>query len=151
MNKYQNAWLAVLTIVAGFTQVALAAEYGGQSTATKTTTAAPAAKQATATSPTSPAQTKQIQGSITTLDLKSPAPTVALKDATGQTWVIGVDPKGTTVWSGSQVGNLDQLKVGSQVKIWYEEKTGRKLAKKVEIVQPVATATSSAGQPAGQQ
>lgn len=137
MRPHQNVGLVVLAMAFGVASVALAAEHGGQSTATKTTTAAPTAL---------PTQTKQVQGSITTLDLQSPAPTLALKDTTGQTWVLGVDSKGTIVWSGLQVGNLKQLKVGSQVKIRYEEQAGRKLAKRIELVQPSATATSSAGQ-----
>ena len=141
MKQNRKVGLVVMAMAFGVTSVALAAEHGGQTTTTKTTSAVPAAL---------PAQTKQVQGSVTALDLQSLTPTLALKDANGQVWTLGIDPKGTTVWSGGQAGNLGQLKVGSQVKIRYEEQVGRKLAKKIELVQSPVTAASSGTQQANQ-
>ena len=141
MKQNQKVWLVVMAMTFGVTSVALAAEHGGQTTTTKTAATAPTAL---------PAQTKQVQGSVTALDLQSLTPTLALKDATGQAWILGIDSKGTTVWSSGQAGNLSQLKVGSQVKIRYEEQAGRKLAKKIELVQSPVTAASAGTQQANQ-
>ena len=132
MKLNQTVWLVVMAITFGATSFASGAEHGGQ-TITKTTAAAPTAL---------PSQMKQVQGSVTAVDLQSLTPTLALKDATGQAWILGIDSKGTTVWSSGRSGNLSQLRVGSQVKIRYEEQAGRKLAKKIELVQSPVTAAS---------
>ena len=141
MTYNQKVGLILVAMAFGTTSVVLAAEQGGQTSATKTTSAAQAVP---------PLQAKEVQGSIATLDLQSLSPTLTLRSASGQPWALGVDPKGTTVWSGSQLGNLNQLKVGSQVKIRYEEQTGRKLAKRIELAQPSATSASVTSQPASQ-
>ena len=142
MRQNQKVWLVVMAMAFGATSVALAAEHGGQTTTSKTTTSA---------TPTAlPPQTKQVQGSVTALDLQSLTPTLALRAANGQAWTLGIDSKGTTVWSSGQAGNLSQLKVGSQVKIRYEEQAGRKLAKKIELMPSPVTAASPSTQQANQ-
>lgn len=139
-RKAKVGWMLV-AMTCGVTSVALAAEHGGQTSATKKTSAAPAV---------SPLQTKQVQGSITALDLNPQLPALTLKDASGQPWVLSVDRTGTTVWSGGQLSNLNQLKVGSPVKVRYEEQTGRKLAKRIELVQPSATSAPTTPQAVNQ-
>ena len=141
MRDNLKVWRIAMGLIFMATSAAFAVEHGGSTSAAKTASAAPAA---------STLQIKQVQGSIVALDLQSLLPTVTLKDASGQSWVLGVDPKGTIVWNGSQLANPNQLKVGSQVKIRYEEQTARKLAKWIELVQPSATAASATSQPASQ-
>ncbi len=95
---------------------------------------------ATASSAQQPAA---VQGSITGLNLQDAAPTIALKGNSGQSWNLAIDPKATTVWNGSQLGNISQLKLGEQVKVRYAEQNGRRIAKTIEIAPSQARATAS--------
>ena len=92
---------------------------------------------------TSIPQITSITGSITELDLKAMSPSLTLTDAGGKVWTLALDPQLTSIWRNGQIGKLDALQVGQQVKVRYTSKAGKNVAKSITIAQaitPVATA-----------
>ena len=42
------------------------------------------------------------EGSVASLDLKSPAPSLKLTSMEGKSWTFTLDPKSTSLWEGKQ-------------------------------------------------
>ena len=88
-------------------------------------------------------QIMSITGSITELDLKAMSPSLKLTGADGKVWTLALDSQLTSIWQNGQIGKLDALQVGQQVKVRYTSKAGKNMVKSNTIVQattPVAAA-----------
>ena len=131
----------VAMLMSGIIPAALAVEHGGQPMTEKSRTTASTTAQTQ--------QTWEAEGSVTGLELQGTTPTLAVRGANGQTWNFTLNSQGTTVWTGSQLGSLSQLKLGEQVKVRYAQQGAAKLAKSVRIAPPAEAASSA--QPAGSQ
>ena len=107
----------------------------------------PAAPASSVSTPTP--QTSAQEGSITALDLKSAAPSIQVTGKEGKVWTLAIDPLATTVWENGMPAKWDSLKVGSHVKVRYTEKSGKVVAKSIQLVQePSASEASSTTAPA---
>ncbi len=135
MNRRFAGWLVVVCMVCAGGSVARAAEQAGQ----------PAKQQATSASSTSTPiqQSLSAGGSITALDLKPLAPSLKLTGADGKVWTLALDPQLTSIWQNGQIGKLDALEVGQQVKVRYTSKAGKNLVKSITIVQATTPAAAA--------
>jgi len=82
-------------------------------------------------------------GSITELDLKPLTPSLKLTGADGKVWTLALDPQLTSIWQNGQIGKLDALKVGQQVKVRYTSKAGKNMVKSITIVQTTTSAVAA--------
>ena len=134
--KRRMSMCVVPIIICGFVSAAHAAEHAGQAMEPKAT--------ATSSTLTPTPQIASAQGSIATLDLTSPSPSVKLDAADGKSWTLALDPKTITVWKSGQLGKPEDLKVGDSVKVRYTEKEGKKWVKSIQVVQAPAPLAASA-------
>lgn len=89
-----------------------------------------------------PPITSTAEGSIKTLDLKAPSPSLTVTTTYGSTSTFGLDPKTITVEKDGQTSKPEELKVGDRVKVSYMWKDGKRWAKSIELVQaPKSTTT----------
>ncbi len=138
MKRYGTAGLILAgLLVGGMVSVVHAADQPGtQPTKPK---APLASTPATRTPPVT-----AITGSITELDLKAISPSLKLIDASGKIWMLTLDPQLTSVWQNGQLGKLDALKVGQQVKARYLSKGIQTVAKSITIAQ-ISTPAAAPG------
>ncbi len=135
MKRHLVIGLMGVLAVSGIVPVVLAAEHGGQAVSQKSTSPAPVTQTSSATT---------ARGSITALDLQSPTPMLKLTAASGESWTLGIDPASTTVFRGTQLGALSQLRVGEKVSVRTGMKNGKQMAKSIEII------SSGVAQPAAE-
>ena len=139
--------LIVGLVAAGSAPMAGAVEQKEQAmehhpTSTSQSSASPTASAQLA----SAAQSSMIQGSISTLDLKSTPPMLKLNAADGKVRVFTLDLKTTSVWKDGQMSQLDQLKPGQSVRVKHATVRGTDMAQSIRIVsgaKPVASAIPS--------
>ncbi len=100
--------------------------------------------------PTTIMQTFMKEGSITALDVTSAAPSVQVADKDGKVWTLSIDPLVTTVWKQGIPAKADALKIGDHVKVRYTEKSGKAVAKSIQLIPAPTTsaAPSSTSEPA---
>ena len=140
MKRYGTAGLILAgLLVGGMVSVVHAADQPGTHLVT------PKAPLASTPSTRIP-QITSITGSITELDLKAMSPSLTLTDISGKGWMLTLDPQLTSVWQDGQLGKLEALKVGQQVKARYLSKGGQNVAKSITIAPtstPVAATTAA--------
>ena len=138
MKRYGTAGLILAgLLVGGMVSVVHAADQPG------TQPTKPKAPLASTTSTSTP-QVMAITGSITALDLKAMSPSLQVTDAGGKIWVLTLDPQLTSVWQNGQLGKLETLKVGQQVKARYLSKGSQNVAKSITIAQ-ISTPAAAPG------
>jgi len=82
-------------------------------------------------------------GSITELDLKTLSPSLKLTDADGKVWTLALDPQLALIWRNGQIGKLDALEVGQQVKVRYTSQAGKNMVRSITIVQATSPAAAA--------
>ena len=131
MTRRDLGMLALIAMVCGAASAVRAAE----------SISAPSAS-------TMPAATPQIstsEGAITAMDVTSTAPSVTIRGAAGQSWTLALDPTNVSVWRNGQMGSLDELAVGAQVKARHLERDGQQWVRSIEIqASNTSTATPDA-------
>ncbi len=111
--------------------------------AAETPSASPVSSTTTATP-----QVSTTDGSIATLDLQAPSPSLKVTMADGKSMTVAVDPKATSVWQGAAMIKLEQLKVGQSVKVRHTTKDGKEVAKSIQLVEaPKSAAAPATGAP----
>ncbi len=73
-----------------------------------------------------------IEGSITSMDLTSANPSVTITTAAGKTEVVQIDPS-TTISKSGQSLKLSDLKSGAQVRVRRTQKSGKTVAKSIQL------------------
>ncbi len=138
MKRSVAGWFVVVFMVCGGFAAARAAEQAGQSPKQQATSTSSAA--------TLIPQSLSAVGAITELDLKALTPSLQLTGADGKVLTLALDPQLTSIWQNGQMGKLDALKVGQQVKVRYASKDGKSMVKSITIAQaiPPAAATTAA-------
>ncbi len=75
-----------------------------------------------------------VKGSITSLDLTAPQPSVKLSSSDGKTWTFELDPKSTSVWKEGKTAHLSGLKKGQSVEIKHVASGGKDKVQSIRIM-----------------
>ena len=75
-----------------------------------------------------------IEGFIEALDFQSPIPSLRMTSKDGQVLTIQINRQSTIVWKGRQRRSLDDVKVGSQVKVRCIQRHGVQVAKTIDLI-----------------
>lgn len=129
-------WMVMALVVCGAIPMALAAEHGGTAVSKEPSPAKAAAAPVLLSA----------KGTISGLDLQANNLKLT-KTEGGQVLALALDPKGTTVWEGSQPMSLTRLKVGEKISVRYTPQAGKQVAKSIQVETAVTAAAST---PAGQ-
>lgn len=93
------------------------------------------------------------EGSITTLDISSTAPSLKLADSTGKVWKVTLDPRATSIWDGDRMApkgtqGFALLRSGQRVKVAHVmQQDGTEIARSVQIVPAVKAAPAVSSTP----
>ena len=119
MKKYTKSVLVVVTLVmCGLASVGYALEQNTMPAGSTFKTTPPVIST---------------EGSISSVDLGSPTPSVVLTMAGGGSQTFQLGPT-TTIWKSGQALTAAQLKVGDRVKVRHMTRNSKEIVKSVEVL-----------------